>query len=87
MDHREHGENIDVIERVIVSPGVGTYQPLDGQLPVNIDVGELIGHLTVAGSDQVPVHSPFRGQLIEVVAWPGERMAHRQRIAWVRIAA
>lgn len=80
------GETIEVAERVIVSPAVGVYQPLEGQAPLDVEAGEVIGHVTVAGADQMPVRSPFRGQLMEV-AWPGERVAHRQRIAWVRLAA
>ena len=47
----------------------------------------MIGHVAVAGQDRVPVRSPFAGRLIEVVAWHGERVLHRQRIAWLRIAA
>lgn len=83
----DHGENIEIVERVIVSPGVGTYHPLDGGLPHHIEAGDLIGHIAISGSGELPVRSPFRGQLIEMVAWPGERMTHRQRIAWVRLAA
>jgi hypothetical protein len=82
-----NGEHIDVIERVIVSPGVGVYQPLDGPLPHVLEAGSVIGHVTVAGAGPVAVTSPFRGRLVEVVAWAGERVAHRQRIAWVRTAA
>lgn len=88
MERGEHsGEHIDVVERVIVSPGVGVYQPLDGPLPHEVDAGAVIGHVTVAGAGPVAVRSPFPGQLVEVVAWAGERVGHRQRIAWVRTAA
>jgi hypothetical protein len=34
----------------------------------------------------VPVLSPFRGRVVQMVAWNGERVAHRQRIAWLRVA-
>ena len=47
----------------------------------------MIGHVAVAGQDRVPVRSPFAGRLVEVVAWHGERVLHRQRIAWLRVAA
>jgi hypothetical protein len=79
------GETLDVVERVIVSPAVGVYRPT----PRTTDVaaGDVIGHVAVAGQEPVPVRSPFAGRLIEVVAWHGERVLHRQRIAWLRVAA
>ena len=81
----ESGETIDVVERVIVSPAGGVYESLEGTR--DVAAGEVIGHEAVAGQDRVPVRSPFAGQLIEVVAWHGERVLHRQRIAWLRVAA
>jgi hypothetical protein len=81
----ETGETIDVVERVIVSPAVGIYESLDGSREVV--AGDVIGHVAVAGQDRVPVRSPFTGRLVEVVAWHGERLVHRQRIAWLRVAA
>ena len=81
----EPGEVIDVSERIIVSPAVGTYEPLASGR--DVAAGDVIGHVAVAGQDLVPVRSPFAGHLVEMVAWPGERVVHRQRIAWVRTAA
>ena len=83
------GETIDVSERVIVSPAVGIYEPLDHGHDHGHDVaiGDVIGHVAVAGQDRVPVRSPFTGRVIQVVAWRGERVLHRQRIAWLRVAA
>jgi hypothetical protein len=60
------------------------YEPLSG--PADVDAGDVIGHVTVTGQAPVPVRSPFRGELIEMVAWRGERVVHRQRIAWLRVA-
>ena len=79
------GETIDVVERVIVSPAGGVYQPLDHA--VEVAAGDIIGHVAVAGQDRVPVRSPFAGRVVQVVAWHGERVLHRQRIAWLRVAA
>jgi hypothetical protein len=72
-------------ERIIVAPAAGVYEPL----PVEgrIEAGDVIGHITAAGQQVVPVRSPFAGRLIEVVAWAGERVTPRQRIAWLRVAA
>jgi predicted deacylase len=80
----EPGEVLDMAERIIVSPAVGRYEPLD--LGEQVEAGEVIGHVTVSGDARVPVHSPFRGRVVQVVAWQGERVAHRQRIAWLRVA-
>ena len=81
----ETGETIDVVERVIVSPAGGVYEPLAGR--GEIAAGDVIGHVAVAGQDRVEVRSPFAGRLVEMVAWHGERVLHRQRIAWLRVAA
>lgn len=75
----------DAAERVIVSPAGGVYEPLDRS--DRVEAGDVIGHVTVAGQDAVPVRSPFAGRLVEIVAWRGERVLHRQRIAWLRLAA
>ncbi len=80
----ETGERIESTERVIVSPAVGVYEPLKGAAAV--EAGDVIGHVAVPGQYAVPVRSPFRGELVEV-AWSGERVLHRQRIAWLRAAA
>ncbi len=79
----EPGETIDVPERVIVSPAVGVYEPV--RRSDLVEAGDIIGHVAMTGRATVPVRSPFRGQLM-VVAWPGERVHHRQRIAWLRAA-
>ena len=82
----EPGETIEVPERIIVSPA----RPPRRWPMVTADVvdeGDIIGHVSVAGQEPVPVRSPFRGQLVEIVAWHGERVLHRQRIAWLRVAA
>jgi hypothetical protein len=81
----ESGETIDVVERVIVSPAVGVYEPLAHA--DEVAAGDVIGHVAVAGQDRVAVRSPFTGRVVEVVAWHGERVLHRQRIAWLRVAA
>jgi hypothetical protein len=78
-------ETFQADERVIVSPVAGVYEPLDG--PAQIEAGDVIGHISAPGQELVPVRSPFAGRLIEIVAWRGERVLPRQRIAWLRVAA
>ncbi len=72
-------------ERIIVAPAAGVYEPLD--VEGRIEAGDVIGHITAAGAEVVAVRSPFAGRLVEVVAWAGERVVSRQRIAWMRVAA
>ena len=81
----EFFETFQADERIIVSPSAGVYEPLDG--PSQIEAGDVIGHISAPGQELVPVRSPFAGRLIEVVAWRGERVLPRQRIAWLRVAA
>jgi predicted deacylase len=78
------GENLDMAERVIVSPAGGVYEPL--ALGADVAAGDVIGHVAVPGQDPIPVCSPFGGRLVEMVAWKGERVLARQRIAWLRVA-
>jgi biotin carboxyl carrier protein len=80
------GEHITVLERMIVSPTAGIFRPdpeLDGNTPV--DVGVQVGVVEGPGT-VVPVHSPFRGEVIGVLAHPGERLRPGQPIAWLRVA-
>ena len=80
------GETIDVVERIIVSPASGVFEPVDAT-STSVAAGEVIGHVAIAGEERIPVRSPFTGQLVQVVAWRGERVLPRQRIAWLRLAA
>jgi predicted deacylase len=72
-------------ERIIVSPVAGVYEPLEGS--ADVEAGDVIGHVTGPGSEVVEVRSPFAGRIVEVVAWRGERLVARQRVAWLRVAA
>ena len=78
------GEVIDVVERIIVSPVGGIYEPLERGS--DVVSGDVIGHIAVPGQAPVPVRSPFEGRLIEMVAWRGERLLRGQRVAWLRVA-
>lgn len=78
------GELIDIAERVIVSPVGGVYQQVAAA--GTIEAGDVIGHVAVAGGDTMPVRSPFRGVLVGLTAWSGERVAAHQRVAWLRVA-
>jgi hypothetical protein len=78
------GEHLDVVERVVISPVAGVFVPLDGAVGA-VEAGTTIG-LVRAGDEHIPVLSPFRGRVIDVVAMAGERLLAQQRVAWMRAA-
>jgi hypothetical protein len=78
------GEHLDVVERVVNSPVAGVFVPLDGAVGA-VEAGSTIGFVR-AGDEQIPVLSPFRGRIMDVVALAGERLVAQQRVAWMRAA-
>jgi [acyl-carrier-protein] S-malonyltransferase len=80
-DHSE-GEHLFAAERLVVSPAAGVFTPTgdlaEGQ---HIEAGRVIGH--VAGHE---VRSAFRGTVKGLLAVAGERLTHRQPVAWLRTA-
>lgn len=80
-----HGEQFNVSERMVVSPGAGVFHvaaPADGAgFPTGrpIHVGTLLGHI----GDQ-EVRSAFAGHLMGMLAMPGERLRAGQPVAWLR---
>jgi [acyl-carrier-protein] S-malonyltransferase len=81
-----HGEPLFMTERLIVSPAAGLFEPhsisVDSESAGEIHVGSVLG--VVAGTE---VRSPFRGQLMGMLAMPGERVTVGQPIAWLRTAS
>jgi hypothetical protein len=81
----EHGgERLDAVERVIVTPVAGVFSAI-ADLPAHVAAGSPIGFVRV-GADEVPVLSPFAGELMAVDALDGERLEPYQRVAWLRAA-
>ena len=77
--------DLDLLERVIVTPIAGVFTPLvDGEF-VRITAGSTVGTVR-SGDDVVPVLSPFAGDLVDVCAAAGERLEPFQRVAWLRVA-
>ncbi len=74
------GEFLSAVERLVVSPSTGVFQPLDS-LTDGLDVspGDLVGHV---GDHEV--RSPFTGSVQGVLALAGERVTTSQPIAWLR---
>lgn len=82
IDHHHEGEHLYAAERLVVSPAAGVFTPADdvaeGQ---HIEKGRVLGH--VAGHE---VRSAFRGTIKGLLAVAGERLTHRQPVAWLRTA-
>ena len=78
----EPGEHLFVTERLVVSPGAGVFTPEPGVGPGSpVEVGTLVGRV----GDQ-EVRSAFAGELIDVLAVEGERLAASEPVAWLRSA-
>jgi len=74
------GEHLFATERLIVSPGAGVFEPVDGFAPnAQIDVGTVIGHI-----GDTEVRSAFNGILQSFIEVSCERVTLRQPIAWLR---
>ncbi len=76
------GERLGVNERIVVSPAAGRFgsphdvAALAGRM---VEVGFLFG---TVGREEV--RSPFAGRFMGMLAWPGERVASGEPIAWLR---
>ncbi|MFM8388627.1 MAG: ACP S-malonyltransferase, partial [Actinomycetota bacterium] len=74
------GEHLFATERLVVSPCAGVFSP-DTLHPAGtlINVGDLLGRV-----GDTEVRSAFAGILQSYIAVDGERVTHRQPIAWLR---
>jgi [acyl-carrier-protein] S-malonyltransferase len=73
------GERLYVSERLIISPAAGIFESPTGPVGPAVQIGDLLG--LVSGTE---VRSPFAGELMGVLAHPGERVQAGQPIAWLR---
>jgi len=83
--HATPGEWLTGPERMIVAPSVGVFRPLEVATGDEIAEGDLIGKVHGPGTES-PVHSPFGGTLMGMLALPGERLREGQPVAWLRVA-
>lgn len=76
------GETLYAVERLVISPGNGVFEPVidltDGQ---TIKQGQIIGKV-----GEIEVKSPFSGNLQGLLALQGEKVNASQPLAWLRIA-
>ncbi|HZT67445.1 MAG TPA: ACP S-malonyltransferase [Acidimicrobiales bacterium] len=78
------GEHLYVSERLVISPAAGLFHLSDEGSPADggeVAVGDLIGLV-----GDVEVRTPFAGNLMGILALPGERVTEGQPIAWLRNA-
>ena len=76
------GEHLFAVERLVVSPAAGVFEPLAGVADgAHVEVGTVLGHI-----GETEVRSAFAGVLQSYIAVSGERVTHRQPIAWLRTA-
>ncbi len=74
------GELLYAIERLIVSPSAGVFEPVDGlETGRHVDRGELVGSV-----GNQAVRSAFAGSLEGLLALAGERVTTSQPLAWLR---
>lgn len=81
------GEELRVLERVIVAPALGVFRPHTPEVVTTegeiVTEGQSIGTLVCSG-DEVEVRSPFTGFLMGMMAVEGERVREGQPVAWLR---
>ena len=71
--------------RLVVSPTAGTFVLRDHPASlagVAVRGGDCVGHVTTPGGD-VAVRSQFDGEVVELLAHPGERVRQYQPICWL----
>lgn len=82
------GETLSVPERVIVAPTCGIFHGRDGRGLMNdgdlVVRGDVIGIVKSLGVS-TPIHSPFEGLLVAILAFQGERVRPGQPVAWLRV--
>jgi biotin carboxyl carrier protein len=78
------GEVISMPERLIVAPAVGLFRLTSvAYQGAFVDEGQEIG-VVEGPNTATPVHSPFAGRLMGVLAFEGERLRTGQPVAWLR---
>jgi biotin carboxyl carrier protein len=79
------GEQVAMVERMIVAPGVGVFRPFGVEEGATVSAGEIVGVVEGPGTRE-PVRSAFTGTVVAFLAYSGERMREGQPVAWMRVA-
>ncbi|HEY3725188.1 MAG TPA: biotin/lipoyl-containing protein [Acidimicrobiia bacterium] len=83
------GERMYVPERLVVAPSAGVFHGSEtgtfaGQ-GEHVAEGQSIGVIENSGV-RTPVCTPFAGELMGMLADPGQRLRAGQPVAWLRVA-
>ena len=85
-EHERHAERVHVDERLVIAPLNGVFFPAYTEVEdAEVAVGDEIG-VVVRNGEKHPVHSPFTGELLGLLAAPGERVRAYQPLAWLTTA-
>jgi biotin carboxyl carrier protein len=84
------GEDLMVLERVVVAPSMGVFTPLEPAVVTSegelVQAGQAIGTIESSGN-VIEVLSPFTGFLMGMLAHEGERLREGEPVAWLRVVA
>ena len=84
------GEDLMVLERVIVAPTVGVFRPLPPETVTSegevVATGQVVGMVEGSGTS-TPVRSAFSGFLMGLLAHDGQRVREGEPVAWLRVVA
>ena len=91
-DHTEAGEELAVLERVVVAPSLGVFRPLPADPNTVTTEGELVREGQAIGTVEnsgveTSVCSPFTGFLMGMLASAGQRVREGEPVAWLRAVA
>ena len=77
----------DIHERVVISPCSGRFKPMPPETFATegewVRRGQLLAHIST-GNDSVPVESLFEGWVMGMLAVPGQPVAERDPLFWIR---
>ena len=76
------GEFLSSDERVLVSPASGVFVPVH-RPSSTVEVGATIGLIRSADTE-VPLVSPFGGEVVSIDAVAGQRIMLHERVGWMR---
>ncbi|HEX2849102.1 MAG TPA: biotin/lipoyl-containing protein [Acidimicrobiales bacterium] len=84
------GEDLMVLERVIVAPALGVFRPYPPETVTSegevVAAGQVVGVVEGSGTS-TPVRSAFTGFLMGLLAHEGERVREGEPVAWLRVVA
>jgi biotin carboxyl carrier protein len=87
--HQVHAERVHLDERLVVSPRAGVFFPSYTEVrpeeAAMVAVGDEIG-VVVQNGEKHPVHCQFTGQLMGLMAAPGQRVQANEPVAWLTTA-